>query len=141
MLNETIEYFIRNQKLATVCCGDEQNKPYCFSCFYAFDNTCCSILFKSSASSKHCQLMAQKPQVSGTMLPVKLNMFDIRGIQFSGTLLPNSHELMNNASAIYHKKFPFALTIRGDVFAIHLETIKMTVNRNGIGEKLNFQGN
>jgi uncharacterized protein YhbP (UPF0306 family) len=134
MLNETIKYFLQNQKLATICCSDDQNNPYCFSCFYVFSSECCLLLFKSSALSKHCQLMAQKPRVAGTILPAKLNMFDIRGIQFSGMLLPTSHESMKNASGIYHKKFPFALAIRGDVFAIRLETIKMTVNQNGIGK-------
>ncbi|HEX5151394.1 MAG TPA: hypothetical protein VFW07_08090 [Parafilimonas sp.] len=85
--------------------------------------------------------MAQKPRISGTILPDKLNIFSIAGIQFSGTLLGASHELMQDASRLYHIKFPFAMAIPGEVFGIYLENITMTVTKNGFGKKLCFQRN
>ena len=97
VLNETIKHFIQSQKIATICCSDEQNNPFCFSCFYTFQGKDCLLYFKSAASSKHCQLMAQKPRISGTILPDKLNIFSIAGIQFSGMLLQASTELIQDA--------------------------------------------
>ena len=141
ILNETIKHFIQGQKIVTICCTDEQNDPFCFSCFYTFHGKDCLLYFKSSASSMHCRLMAQKPRVSGTILPDKLNIFSVAGIQFSGTLLDASHELIQDASRLYHIKFPFAMAIPGEVFAIYLETITMTVMKNGFARKLCFQRN
>jgi len=83
--------------------------------------------------------MSEKPQVSGTILPDKLNMFSIAGIQFSGTLICASHELTEEASRLYHIKFPFAMAVPGEVFVIYLETITMTVMKNGFVKKLYFQ--
>src|SRR5262245_14612453 len=103
-LNETIKHFIQGQKIATICCIDEQNNPFCFSCFYTFQNKDCLLYFKSSPASMHCRLMSEKPQVSGTILPDKLNIFSIAGIQFSGILLKASHELTEDASRLYHIK-------------------------------------
>jgi uncharacterized protein YhbP (UPF0306 family) len=36
-MNERIADFINHQRVASVCCVDEDNKPHIFSCFYAFD--------------------------------------------------------------------------------------------------------
>ena len=36
-MNERITEFIDGQKVATICCLDEENKPYCFSCFFVLD--------------------------------------------------------------------------------------------------------
>ena len=138
VLDETIKHFIQGQKIATICCTDEQNDPFCFSCFYSFQSKDCLLQFKSSAASRHCRLMAEKPRVSGTILPDKLNIFSVAGIQFSGTLLYASHELTEDASRLYHIKFPFALAVPGEVFAVYIETITLTVMKNGFSKKLCF---
>ena len=41
--------------------------------------------------------------------------------------------------AEYHKKFPFALAMSGDIYAVQLEKIKLTDNGKGFGKKINWQ--
>lgn len=138
MIPDSITHFIKEQKVATVCCLDENNTPYCFSCFFSFDKNRAIIYFKSSFSSRHATLLQRNDKIAGTILPDKLNVLAIQGIQFTGKVLPFADALSANASAHYHKKYPFALAMSGDVWTIQLESIKMTDNTKGFGKKLEW---
>lgn len=78
-MNETIIRFLQQQICATICCVDEQGKPWCFSCFYAFNREKKLLYFKSSADSYHSTLMKGNPFISGTILPDKLNRLLVKG--------------------------------------------------------------
>lgn len=138
MLNESIERFMQAQKVATICCNDEQGHPYCFNCFYAFDKQSCLLIFKTSATSKHYEWISKNPGIAGTILPNKLNVFAMQGIQFSGVLLPVL-EMPQTATRVYYKKFPFALPMSGEICVILLDAIKMTNNAKGFGHKTLWQ--
>ncbi len=113
-------------------------KPYCFSCFYIFNAEHGLLYFKSSAKSKHCGLLENNPFVAGTILPDKLNVLMIKGIQFEGEVLPPNHFLVNEASSFYHKKNPAALAIPGDIWIVKIESIKMTDSTFGFGKKITW---
>ena len=132
-MDKRIVEFIDKQKTATLCCLDDENNPYCFSVFYVFDKVERRLYFKSSSSSNHSKYLLKHRKISGTILPDNLNMLAIRGIQFTGFILHNSDSLNNEAE--YHKRFPVAMTIPGEVWAIQLETIKMTDSTIGFGKK------
>lgn len=83
-MNETIIHFLQKQTSATVSCVDEKCRPYCFSCFYAFNFEEGLLYYKSSADSHHAQLMSTNPFVAGTVLPDKLNKLIVKGVQFQG---------------------------------------------------------
>lgn len=134
-MNITIRQFIQSEKVAALCCSNEDHNPYCFNCFYAFDSCNFLLVFKSSVTSLHCKLMMKKPQIAGTILPAKLNVFSLKGIQFSGVLLNASDTLFQDAFKLYHKKFPFALAIAGDMFIMQIDSIKMTDNTKGFRKK------
>jgi uncharacterized protein len=145
LCNEKIDIriadFMQNQTVATVCCLDEAGHPYCFSCFYAVDFNKQLLYFKTSATTHHAHLMRKKNLVSGTILPDTLNKLNIRGIQFSGEVLLEDHPLCVDASSKYHKKYPFALVMPGDVWTIQLTKIKMTDDRIAFGKKIHWQLN
>ncbi|QEC69227.1 hypothetical protein FRZ67_18625 [Panacibacter ginsenosidivorans] len=140
-MDEAIKLFIEKQKAATICCVDEQNNPYCFSCFYALIRENDLLVIKSSASSNHVKLLLQKPCVSGTILPEKLNVFPVKGIQFTGMMLQVPGVYAVNAAKEYHKKFPFALAIPGEIYIVRLEAIKMTNSGKIFGEIITWQRN
>ncbi len=131
--------FIERQKTASVCCLDEENNPYCFSVFYVFDRVERRLYFKSSASSNHARHLLKNKKIAGTIMPDKLNMLAIRGIQFTGIVMDDTNTLHHHATAEYHKRIPLALAMSGEVWAIQLETIKMTDNTIGLGKKINWQ--
>jgi hypothetical protein len=139
VMNDRMVDFITNQKVATICCVDEENKPCCFSCFYAFDAERKLFYFKSEMSSHHAQLLLQNTNVAGTIQPGKLNPLAIKGIQFTGRILSAKDELCSKAEMIYHKRFPFALTMPGEMWTLQLEVIKMTDNTLSFGKKLHWQ--
>lgn len=138
-MDKVITDFLEKQKVASVCCLDEENNPYCFSAFYVFDRVERRLYFKSSSTSNHAQYLAQHKNLAGTILPDKLNMLAIRGIQFTGCIIDNGNASHVHAAAEYHKKYPYALVMPGDVWIVQLETIKMTDNTIGIGKKICWQ--
>lgn len=137
-MNETIIQFLKEQTCASICCVDETGKPYCFSCFYSFNSTAGIIYFKSSADSHHAGLMKKNPFVAGTVLPDKLNKILIKGIQFEGIVLDTQQPLVKKSLAIYLAKYPLALAIPGDIWALQINHIKMTDSTLGFGKKIRW---
>ena len=135
-MDERIINFIETQTVVSVACIDGDHLPYCFSCFYAFDKENSLLHFKTSANTNHVQLLYRNKHVAGTIQPDKLNRLAIKGIQFTGKVIDINDNLGINANAIYHKKYPFALAMAGEVWTIQLESIKMTDNTLGFGKKL-----
>jgi uncharacterized protein len=138
-MKERIDAFIRKQTVLSLCSVDGENEPYCFSCFYSFNSKDFLLHFKSSLTAYHSQLLLKNAQVAGTILPDKLNKLAIKGIQLSGYVLPFSNPLAVNAASEYHKKFPFALAIPGEVWTIQIDKIKMTDNTIGFAKKITWE--
>ncbi len=130
-----IHIFLQQQTCATICCVDNDGKPYCFNCFYAFNSADGLLYFKSSVDTHHLKLLKSNPEIAGTVLRDKLNKLAIKGIQLQGELLEKSHPMVKNASANYYKKYPLAMAIKGEIFTIQLSEIKMTDSRFGFGKK------
>jgi uncharacterized protein YhbP (UPF0306 family) len=137
-MNETIILFIQKQTCATVCCVDENNKPYCFSCFYAFNAEDGLLYFKSSSGAHHSSLIKKNAFIAGTVLPDKLNTLLVKGIQFEGVVLDANHSLVKNAARYYHKKYPIALAMQGEISVIQITHIKMTDSTKGFGKKITW---
>jgi uncharacterized protein YhbP (UPF0306 family) len=134
-MDKRISNFIEQQKTATICCLDESNDPYCFTVFFVFDKTEKRLLFKSSGSANHSKWLLRKKAVAGTILPDKLDLLAIRGVQFVGCMM-NSVDPSGTAWSQYHKKLPLAIAMPGEVWTIQLESIKLTDNSFGIGRKI-----
>ena len=140
-MNDNIIEFIEKQKCASICCVDAEGNPYCFSCFYAFNADEGQFYFKSSADTYHIKIILANPSVAGTILPDKLSLFTVKGIQFQGNLLPLNHELSVKAMGNYYKTHKLALAIPGIVWTVELNQIKMTDSSMGFGKKTNWQRN
>jgi uncharacterized protein YhbP (UPF0306 family) len=135
-MNKNIVHFLEQQTCATICCTDEFYKPYCFSCFYAYNFEEGLLYFKSSATSHHSSLMRKNPFIAGTVLPDKLSKLSVKGIQFEGLVLDAEDPLMKAALANYLKQHPIALAIPGEIWAIQINHIKMTDSTLGFGKKI-----
>lgn len=135
-MEDKIVQFIQKQTCTTLCCVDELGKPWCFSCYYAFQSEDGLLYFKSSVDSHHSPLMKKNPLIAGTILPDKLNKLIVQGIQFEGTLLGGQHPLTNTASGFYHKKYPLALAMAGEISILQINRIKMTDSTMGFGKKI-----
>ena len=125
-MNEDIAKFIKKQHAANICCVGENGQPHCFTCFFAFDEKKALLHYKTSPASNHAMQMIKNGNVAGTILPDKLNMMAVKGLQFNATLVKADEPLAKNASTVYYKKYPFALAMGGEIWTIQLTNIKMT---------------
>lgn len=138
-MNDKILAFLKKQTAASICCVNELNEPYSFSCFFAFNSTDNLIYFKSTESSYHSKILMQNPKVSGTILPDKLQILAVKGVQFTGIVLNENDPLCVDAAKNYHSRFPMAFVIPGAVRTIQLNQVKMTDNVPGIFKKHSWQ--
>jgi len=135
-INNNIIHFLERQTCATICCTDQNGNPHCFSCYYVFSKENCVLYFKSSVEAYHSVLLIKNPVVAGTIMPDKVNRLITRGAQLQGEMLPDTHPLAQDAYQQYHKKYPMALAIKGEVFTVLLSDIKMTDSKLGFGKKV-----
>jgi uncharacterized protein YhbP (UPF0306 family) len=138
-MDETIKFFLQHQSVVTICCTEEDGSPYCFPCFFAFNAAQGLLYFKSSSKSHHATLLSKNPEIAGSILPDKLNVLQLKGVQFEGKILPSGHELQQRSSINYYSKYPQALLIPGDIYVIQLTNIKMTDGAKGFGKKITWQ--
>ncbi len=136
MMNENISRYLSQQTCATIGCTDEQGMPYCFNCYYAFNEEEGLLYFKSSEDAYHMQLMKQNHRVAGTILPDKLSKLVIKGVQLQGELLDTENPLAHKAAMMYHQKHPLSLAVPGKVWTIRFNALKMTDSTLGIGKKI-----
>ena len=135
---EEISDFIKINKVATICCLNEEGAPYCFNCFYTFQEKTHLLLFKSSANSYHSKLLSKNNQVAGTILPNKLELLSLKGIQFSGRILYDSFPEQILPTISYHIAYPAAIAKPGHVWCVALEIVKMTDNSQVFGKKIGW---
>jgi uncharacterized protein len=140
-MDERIINFLQNQSVMTICYADDAGEPNCFPCFFAFNSSKAVLYFKSSPSSYHVVQLGTNPEISGSILPDKLNVMALKGVQFRATVLAPCHPLMHNASKYYYQRFPLALVIPGNIYAIQLNEIKMTDGAKGFGKKIIWRRN
>ncbi len=141
MINETIIHFLQEQSYASICCIDEEGKPYCFSCFYAFESAPSLLYFKSSKHSTHAELLKKNPFIAGTVLPDKLNKLLVKGVQFEGIILDEDHPLTKRSVITYLKRHLLAMAIPGETRTIQINHIKMMDNAKGISKKITWDRN
>jgi uncharacterized protein len=138
-MDKMISDFIATQTVASVCCLDEDNHPYCFSCFYAYDREEHMLYFKTSPASHHVKLLLKHPLVAGTIQPDRLNTIAVKGLQFEGVAYWETGKLPDHASLFYHLKHPMAIAMDGDIWRIQLYKVKMTDNTLGHRKKLSWE--
>lgn len=94
--------------------------------------------FKSSPATYHGGLLQLRCPVAGTVVAAEGKLAVIKGIQFTASVVAPGDPLSAGAAAAYHKKYPMALARPGRVWTLALNTVKLTDNRLGIGEKLHW---
>jgi len=137
-MDKKIQSFIEGQKNLTFCTAIN-NSPYCASCFYAYLMEGNFIVFKSDKNTKHIANALINDKVAGTILPDLDKTGTIKGIQFAGKFIVPIADLLERAKKKYYSKYPFAMVMPGDFWAIELESIKMTDNTLGFGKKLAWE--
>lgn len=136
-VDERIVSFVKEQTSLTFATAVE-GRAYCAHCFYVFDEHGCRFIFKSSPDTFHIRQALLNPHVAGTVNPDKLQLARIRGLQFTGIFRVPEGDLYNEASGMYHQKYPYAAVVTGDLWIIEAHLLKLTDNLIGIGKKVTW---
>lgn len=118
-----------------------QDQPYCTPCFYAFDEIDQLLIFKSNMETKHVQDLLKNPTVAGSIVPKKLTIGQVKGIQFTGIAQRVQQGICTDPlklEQIYYGRLPIARTVDGELWFITLETAKLTDSKLGFGKKLKW---
>lgn len=135
VVDSKIVAYLASQTAASICTCDD-NVPYSCICFYAYSAKYNAIVFKSSAESCHVRQALNNSQVSGTVLPDKLEKTKVRGLQFSGTFFKPEVDVLDDLKKAYYKHYPIALAMKGEIWAIQFTYLKFTDNTLGFGKKI-----
>ncbi|PWG82500.1 pyridoxamine 5'-phosphate oxidase family protein [Pararcticibacter amylolyticus] len=134
-VDKRIVAFLQSQTVLTLAtCTD--GIPYCATCFYAYSEKYNSLIFKSSPETLHVVQGLENDKVAGSVLPDKLITGKVKGIQFSGSFVRATDPELPDLQKVYYKKYPFAMAIGGELWAVKLTRIKFTDNTLGFGKKL-----
>jgi uncharacterized protein YhbP (UPF0306 family) len=133
-LPENIRGFFEKNRVATICVTDGRNMPYCFTCFFVISGEHPTLVFKSSYGTAHEDATRLETEIAGTVLPEKLDLLKIKGIQFTGHTL-NEADIDQKLIFDYYNKYPFGRVMPGYIWAVKLRVIKFTDNTNVFGQK------
>ncbi|MCE9538121.1 MAG: pyridoxamine 5'-phosphate oxidase family protein [Bacteroidetes bacterium] len=133
-MDEKIQSFLEGQKNLSFCTAVD-NTPHCANCFYTYISEGDFIIFKSDKNTTHIVNALNNNKVAGTILPDVDQIGTIRGLQFMGKFIVPEDHLLVLAKKKYYSKYPFALAMGGELWAIQLQHIKMTDNTLGFGKK------
>jgi len=134
-MDKRIVKFLKTNKVLTIATAVD-NKPYCASCFYVFDEENKLLIFLSDKKTKHIYNALINEKVAGTINQSINVISKIKGIQFKGKFINPDGKPEKQYYHLYFEKFPFSKVIPSPIWAIALTWIKMTDNTLGFGKKL-----
>lgn len=133
-----IEKFLKKYHVLTLCSVGEGDL-WCANCFYVPEPGEMSLLLMTELRTRHGNLMAQHPHVSGTIAGQPKSVALIRGIQYAGRVSQLSGEAERAGRDRYCTRFPVAGKMPAPLWRLTLDEIKMTDNTLGFGKKLYWQ--
>ncbi|MHC1708722.1 MAG: pyridoxamine 5'-phosphate oxidase family protein [Bacteroidales bacterium] len=127
--------FIRHHHLMALATLN-QGKPWTASCFYVYLEESQQFIFTSALHTLHSKNMIDNQSVAGNIALETKIIGKIQGIQFTGTARKLSGEELKQAKKFYIRRFPVAMLMETELWALDIEMIKMTDNKLGFGKKL-----
>jgi uncharacterized protein len=137
-LDKKIIRFLLKHHVMTLATSND-NKPYCCSCFYVYNEKKNEFLVTSASDTRHISEVNQQPYVSGAITLETTMVGKIQGVQFTGTMTELKNDAFNKAKTAYIKRFPVAAFSQLQLWSIFPDFIKFTDNRLGIGKKMIWQ--
>jgi hypothetical protein len=134
---------MRHTTLSLATCYE--NRPWSTDLFYASDDNC-QLYFVSSGTTRHCQHIADNPQVSVSISEKADGWGEIKGLQFDGVASVVSEADRDGVIEIYLTKFPtlkkwhpafgiMDLLLESHFYRISPKWIRLIDNSKGFGHK------
>ena len=130
---EEILRFIREHHVLTLATCDA-SVPYCSNMFYAYTDNC--FFFTSSEKTRHIEEALQNATVAGSIVLETEVIGKIQGLQFCAKFRKPTGLMWAKATAIYLKRFPYAILKGASIWQLEITYAKLTDNRLGFGKKI-----
>jgi len=134
-LDKRIIQFIKKHHILTLATSND-NKPYCCSCFYVYNEKQNNFLVTSDKDTRHVSEVIKQQCVSGAIALETTMVGKIQGVQFTGTMKEVDEKEFQKEKLAYIKRFPVAAFSNLQLWRIELDFIKFTDNRLGFGKKM-----
>lgn len=131
---QIIRNYIDSQHVLSLCCQDGE-QLWCANCFYLFEPETMSFLVMTDHQTRHGQMIKKNNRIAGTISEQKIDIVELKGIQFSGTislLIGNKDDVARHH---YYERFPVARLIPSPIWRISIDDVKMTDNSAGFANK------
>ena len=134
-VDQKIIKFIKKHHVLTLATAIDGN-PYCANCFYSYLEDENMLVFTSDLKTKHIQDVLENNFVAGSIVLETRIIGKIQGLQFNGFMVDVDEKLAEKVRKSYIKKFPFAMLMETQLWALELSFMKFTDNTLGFGKKL-----
>ncbi|MCW9710451.1 hypothetical protein L5B71_06220 [Avibacterium sp. 21-586] len=133
-LPHNIAQFLQQQTVMSIAVHSAQGF-WVANCFYVLDDSNISLIFFSSLSTQHAQIMQQSDLVVGTIATQTDQVSEIEGVQFKGRAILLNEDIRQSALKRYYERYPFARLMNTDLWEIELDEIKHTSNKFVFAQK------
>ncbi|MFZ7260710.1 hypothetical protein [Avibacterium avium] len=137
-LPHNIAQFLQQQTVMSIAAHSAQGF-WAANCFYVLDDSNISLIFFSSLSTQHAQIMQQSDLVVGTIATQTDQVSEIEGVQFKGRAILLNEDTRKSALKRYYERYPFARLMNTDLWKIELDEIKHTSNKFVFAQKTYWQ--
>ena len=148
IMDRKIVEFLRGHHVATLATSISSitsdiavTVPWVAHCFYVLLEDEASLVFTSDVDTRHGKEMLENQVVAvGVALETK-TVGKIRGVQIEGNArqLDTKTDFYKKAKTAYLKAFPYAVLMKTTLWAVDIQTAKLTDNRLGFGKKITWQ--
>ncbi len=137
-LPHNIAQFLQQQTVMSIAVHSAQGF-WAANCFYVLDDSNISLIFFSSLSTQHAQIMQQSDLVVGTIATQTDQVSEIEGVQFKGRAILLNENDRQSALKRYYERYPFARLMSTDLWQIELDEIKHMSNKFVFAQKTYWQ--
>lgn len=134
---DKIVSYIKANTVLTLCTA-RAGEPWAANAYYAFDATAMTLYVLTRLETRHGADMLENNRIAGTIASQQRNPARIRGLQWTATAGMLAGAAEQAGRAVYDRRFPFARLQQAPLWALRLETLKLTDNTLGFGSKLRW---
>jgi len=130
---------LADHHVLTLSVQDAQG-PWACNAFFIYDPREVALVFLGSLDTRHAQAMLADARVAGCVAGQPRDISQILGLQFAGRArLVEEEDEKARVLALYHQRFPETRHVSAPVWAVSLDTMKLTDNRVKFGTKTHWR--
>ncbi|MDE4002800.1 pyridoxamine 5'-phosphate oxidase family protein, partial [Glaesserella parasuis] len=138
-MQKRIFNFIQKKYLCTISCA-KNNIPWSNAFYYVFDEDNLRLIFVTSLTTYHSQVMLENPNISGTIfVPTRFHP-SLQGVQFTGKARKLEGDEKNIARELYKKEYSHELIDKLSIWEAKLEYARLIDNSLGLFSVIEWNG-